>query len=158
MKKLLAACLLCSATWVTLGQGRATMSSPVIRTSKEVVFMIVKFSDFQPGNSYRIGLGGNGADFNGAEIELTVGEQAGSSTLSNFEQGNTSGWWGVDSIQVRGYQLGDSVAPDQELQMNIKLPLALAQQAGKIYLFVSRKYGENLWYLEDGIELTGQHW
>ncbi len=158
MKKLLIACLLCTTTWVTLGQGRATMSSPVVRTTDGVVFMIVSFSDFQSGNQYKLGLGGNGVDLAGVEIEMTVGEEDGDFLLSSFEQKNTSSWWGVDSIQVRGYELVDSAPAGQRLQLNIKLPLELANAAGKLYLFVSQKYGEDLWYLVDGIELTDQHW
>jgi hypothetical protein len=158
MKNLVAACLIWSLASVALGQGRVAMSSPIIRSKEKSLFLVVSFSDFQPGSSYQLGIGSNGVDLTSAKIELTLGSQLSSSPLVSFEQGNTQGWWGTNSIQVRGYQLGTSVGPGQKITMSVQIPIELADQAKKLYLFVSRDYGENLWYLEDGIELTDQYW
>ena len=158
MKNFVAALLIWSLTLVALGQGRVAMSSPIIRNKEGRLFLIVSFSDFQPGSSYQLGIGSNGVDLTSAKVELTSEGQLSNIQLVSFEQGNTQGWWGVSSIQARGYRPGKSVGPGQKLTMSVQMPTELADQAKKLYLFVSREYGENLWYLEDGIELGDQYW
>lgn len=158
MKNLVAAFLIWSLTLVALGQGRVAMSSPVIRSKEGSLFLVVNFSDFQSGGSYQLGIGSSGVDLTSAQIELVADNALGNVQLVSFEQGNTQGWWGISSIQVRGYQLGTSVGPGQKLTMSVQMPIGLADQAEKLYLFVSRDYGENLWYLEDGVELTDRYW
>lgn len=158
MKNLVAAFLIWNLTLIALGQGRVAMSSPVIRSKEGSVFLVVNFSDFQPGSSYQIGIGSTSVDLTSAKIELVVDSRLSNAQLASFEQGNTQGWWGVSSIQVRGYRLGTSVGPGQKLTLSVQMPIGLADQAGKLYLFVARDYGEELWYLEDGIELNNRYW
>jgi hypothetical protein len=143
-----------------MGQDSATMSAPVVRTAEGQVVFTTRLQDFVAGNKYRIGIGGVGASAPDAEIELELGETALGKSAADFTQGYTSHWWGMDELKSRGVTLAASDLPGKgkELTFRVKLAREAADNFEKLYIFVSRDYGGNTWYLEDGVELDQSYW
>ena len=161
MTKLTRILLLCLPSSVFLyAQDRASMTSPVINTSKDEVIFSTEVSSFVPGADYRLGLGSADPKLTTVKIELLKNEEAVANTLVSFVQEHTSGWWDVDKVSVRGFVLGRDELPakGEKLRLRVTLSREQADQFKKLYVLVARKYGENLWYLEDGVELTDSHW
>jgi len=143
-----------------VAQGSATMSAPVVRTAEGQVVFTTHLQDFVSGNKYRIGIGGVGSSAPDATIELELGDTALSKSATDFTQGFTSHWWGVDELKSRGVSLeaSDLPSPGQQLTFRVKLSREAADNFEKLYIFVSRDYGGSTWYLEDGVELDQSYW
>lgn len=142
-----------------LAQDRVSMSAPVIRTGMEEISISARFQGLAPERSYRIGVGVKG-QFPEAKIELARGDASFPVPLTDFVQGHTSNWWGVEQLSARGFQIeGSSVGgPAEELVLRISVPRAETDRLDNIYLFISRSYGTDTWYLEDGADLDESYW
>lgn len=143
-----------------VAQDRATMSAPIIRSTPDGVSFTVRFQNFAEGRSYRVGFGSQGEQAPNVTLELLKEEQAFAQSPISFAQGNTSGWWGVEQVASRGYALGPEGLPDPEeaLTFRVTMPRDVADRYEKLYLFVSRNYGSDRWYMEDGSEIDKTDW
>ncbi len=140
-------------------QGRATMETPVIRGMVDKVTFSTRFSDFAAGSEYRIGVGGAKATLNGLEMELSS-EDSGvlSHPTVSFTQGYTSSWWSVDEVRAEGFLFEKSTLDGKTLTLRVEVPRDAAESAGRIFVFVAKKYSPTTWYLEDGAALTSEYW
>ena len=160
MKKSAALLVFIALFGSSFGQ-RASMSPPLIRTGEDTAHITVNFSSFSAGNSYRLGIGCAVGDLASAKLELIEGDSQLDLPVRTFQQGqNTEQWWGVNKLNVRGYLLdGDTVpATGAKLRLRVQVPLAVANEKGKLFLFVAREYAEGIWYLEDGMPIEEKHW
>ncbi len=160
MKKSAALLVFIALFGLSFGQ-QASMSSPVIKTKDSTVHLIVIFSSFSAGNSYRLGIGCAAGDLADAKLELVEDDSEVELPVKTFQQGhNTEQWWGVKKLNVRGYVLnGDTVpATEARLRLSIEVPLTVANEKGRLFLFVAREYAEGIWYLEDGMPIEKKHW
>ena len=116
--------------------------------------------NFAPSSRYRIGLGIPGDVTPDVTLELHENETAVSKEPVDFIQKNTNHWWGVPQIAARGFALSASelAGEGKELVFRMSIPRESAEKAGKLYIFISRDYGANTWYLEDGSELDESNW
>ncbi len=143
-----------------LAQTSATMSAPIIRSAEGAVRFSVRFSNFVPNSRYRIGIGIRGDKTPDVTLELLENEAAVSKDPVNFVQKNTNHWWGIPQLSVRGFAFSASelAGEGREFVFRMSLPRESADKAGKLYIFVSRDYGAETWYLEDGSELDESNW
>jgi hypothetical protein len=143
-----------------LAQDRASMEAPVIKSDPESVTVMVRISDFTANESYRLGLGVAEGDLSKAKIGLQRDGQPLNLEVVEFKQGFTSSWWSVAELSVWGFYLDGPNLPaaGQSVAMSVEIPRSDAEKAGKFYVFVAKKYGGSVWYLEDGTELSGQDW
>jgi hypothetical protein len=147
---------MCFAT--VIGQG-VTMGSPVVRMVESNVLINVRVESFNAGDKYRIGLGVAGEAAIPAEMTFTkgggpVGE------VSEFTQGFTAHWWHVDQLMCRGFELTGDMVPmeGEEGTLQMSIPKTCLEGRENIYIFVSKDYGSDTWYLEDGSELDKSFW
>ena len=143
-----------------LGQ-QASMSRPVVKTQQDTVHIIVSFSSFSPGQVYRLGIGCTVGDLEGATLELIDENLQESLPVRTFRQGhNTRQWWDVEEINVKGYVLeGDALpAGEGRLRLTAEIPLTLANEKDRLFLFVARQYAQDVWYLEDGTPIEKADW
>jgi hypothetical protein len=143
----------------SMEENRASMEAPVVRGTEEGVTIAVRFTGFAAGDSYRIGLGA-AAPISSATLELKVAGQPLQAQTVEFSQGYTKTWWGMEELKVSGFVMkGDQLPSGGDLLgLKVTIPRADADKAGKVYVFVAKKYGENIWYLEDGVELSSSDW
>jgi hypothetical protein len=143
-----------------LAQESATMTAPIIRTAEGAIRLSVHFSNFVQGNRYRIGFGIPGEVTPDVTLELLENEAAVSKDPVDFVQKNTNHWWAIPQLAARGFAFSPSEigTEGKEFVMRVSVPRELAEKAGKIFLFVSRDYGADTWYLEDGSELNESNW
>jgi hypothetical protein len=143
-----------------LAQASASMTAPIIRSAEGSIRMSVHFTNFAPSSRYRIGLGIPGDVTPDVTLELHENETAVSKEPVDFIQKNTNHWWGVPQIAARGFALSasDLAGEGKELVFRMSIPRESAEKAGKLYIFISRDYGANTWYLEDGSELDESNW
>ena len=135
MKKSAALLVFIALFGSSFGQ-RASMSSPVIKTKDSTVHMMVSFSSFSAGNSYRLGIGCAVGDLAAAKLELIEDDSQLDLPVRTFQQGhNTEQWWGVNKLNVRGYLLdGDTVsATGARLRLSVQVPLAVAKEKGQTF-------------------------
>ena len=146
-------------TFSALGQDRVEMSSPVIRTTVEDIILSVDLTDFTAGNSYRLGFGTAKGQIK-ARLQLTKGTEDVPFPKMDFVQGHTSTWWQVPQISARGWSLEGANLPKagERLTFRVLISRADAKEITKIYLLISRSYGPDLWYLEDGVEMDQSMW
>lgn len=146
-------------TFPALGQDRVTMSSPVIRTTVDDIILSVDLTDFSAGNSYRLGFGAAKGPIK-ARLQLVKGTEDVPIPMMDFVQGHTSSWWEVPQISARGWSLkGDNLpGPGERLTFRVMISRADAKEITKVYLLISRSYGPELWYLEDGVEMDQSMW
>lgn len=135
------------------------MSAPIIRGSPEEVSVTAQFTDLNPTHNYRLGVGST-EKIQGLKIELLKDNNVVSRPLTEFQQGHANHWWGISSVHAHGFALQgeDLNPPGTTYTLRISIPRAEANRLGKIYLLVSRRYSPELWYLEDGTELSRGHW
>jgi hypothetical protein len=152
--------LLLGPSVLLLAQDSAAMSPPVIRTTGDEVVFITQVQDLVPGNSYRLGIACAGSSALEATLELRIGDELFASPEVEFTQEYTSHWWGVDKLKTKGFELKASDLPDagQVLTFRVAVPREIADKHEKLYIFVSRDYGNNTWYPEDGVELDQSYW
>ena len=146
-------------TFPVLGQDRVTMTSPVIRTTVDDIILSVDLTDFTAGNSYRLGFGAAKGQIK-ARLQLVKGTEDVPVPQVDFVQGHTSSWWEVPQISVRGWSLEGANLPEpgERLTFRVMISRADAKEITKVYLLISRSYGPDLWYLEDGVEMDQSMW
>jgi hypothetical protein len=146
-------------TFPVLAQDRATMTSPIIRTTVDDIILSVDLSDFSTGNSYRLGFGAEKGQIP-ARLELVKGTEPVPIEQMDFVQGHTSSWWEIPQISARGYSLSGTGLPKsgETLTFRVKISRADAKEISKVFILISRSYGPELWYLEDGVELDQSMW
>ena len=147
---------MCFAT--VLGQG-VTMSSPVVRIVEGSVMISLRMETFNAGDKYRIGVGVAGETALPVEMTFTKGADSFGET-TEFTQGFTAHWWNVDQIICTGLELSGDMLPAEggEGAVQIAIPRSSLENKEKIYIFVSKDYGSETWYLEDGSELDKSFW
>lgn len=145
-------------TFPVLGQ-RVEMSSPVIRTTVDDIILSVDFTGFTSGNSYRIGFGAAKGQVK-ARLQLVKGTEDVPIPQMEFDQGHTDSWWSVPKISARGWSLEGADLPKagERLTFRVMIARADAKEISKVYLLISRDYGGDLWYLEDGVEMDQSMW
>lgn len=145
-------------TFPLLAQDRASMEAPVIKTSPESVVVMARISDFTGGENYRVGVGVASGSLSSAKISAIRDGNTVSLDLVDFKQGFTSSWWSVDELASKGFYLSGNSIPtgDSMISLRVEIPKADADKLDKLYVFVAKKYGGSVWYLEDGTELSGQ--
>ena len=140
--------------------GQAVMSAPVLRTSPEEIRFTARFSDFNAGEDYRIGVGTAGETIQGATIELVKDTTVLPNKLVTFEQGFAKLWFKVDKISVQGFVLPPSKLPaeGEALLLRVVVPRAEADRLKRMFVILAKKYGPTRWYIEDGAEMTDTDW
>lgn len=155
----LSAFLLVGAGAISPAQNRASMESPVIKGEADVIKVSTRFKDFSATGDYRIGVGGEKNDLTGVQLELWAEDGiAVSAPMVDFTQGYTSSWWQVDEVRAKGFVFPESSLPGKVLTLRVTVPRADADAAGRIFVFVAKKYGPTTWYLEDGTALKQEYW
>lgn len=145
-----------------MSQDRASMSSPVVRSTGEEVVISARFQNFVPGNNYRIGVGVARDQLPDLKVEL-LGDDA-TASLDNpsidFVQGHTQNWWKVSQLVSRGYQISRTEAsePAGALTLRFTMTRDEADELDKLFVFICRNYGGETWYLEDGTEIDQSSW
>ncbi len=131
------------------GQDRAVMTAPMVRSVEGVVTVVTQFSGFQADRTYRIGIGVESPPPPNMEIQLhRDGRSIGQ--MTEFQQAYVSHWWNVDQVAARGFVLRGSDLAGGELTLEIKIQKDELSRSGNLYLFISRDYGLDRFYLEDG--------
>lgn len=161
--KLLLLILIAAATLVltvSLAAQSATMSAPIVRTAEGQVIFTVRVENLEEGNQYRLGLGFPTDTAPEATVELSIEDSPVNLSPASFAQDNTSNWWGVSKLASRGFNLTPSDLPRQgeALTFRASVPKDTADQFEKLFIFISRDYGSNTWYLIDGSELSNSYW
>jgi len=160
MKKLVVVILFLSIGAFLSGQDRATMSAPVIRAMPEGVTFSASFTDFSTGGDYRLGLAAAGGKLLGTKVELLKNGTALQLQPSDFDQNYTSNWWNVPKVLVHGYSLSGSNVPAKTDKVTLRVTVSKEEldKHKKVYMLIARKYGEGVWYLEDGVEMNETNW
>lgn len=161
MKKLVVVALAFSSFLFLAAQDRATMSPPVIRAMPEGnVSFSAQFSDFAPNGEYRVGFGPATGKLAGLKLEVLKDGTAISLPMASFDQGYASNWWNISKVALQGFQVAGGNLPDKsgKLTLRVTVPKAELDKVKKVYLLVSRKYGEDVWYIEDGTEMDESYW
>lgn len=141
-----------------MAQVGASMTAPVVRNKEGQVIITTRISSFTAGGKYRIGIGCASASAPGARVEaMENGTNPLALETKTWTQKNTKDWWQVEPIQSTGFFLGPSNLPEQIL-FRITIPKKAADQYDILYIFVSKDYGSETWYLEDGVELEKKYW
>jgi hypothetical protein len=160
MRRSILIALLClSFPWSGLGQGRATLTSPVLKAETDTITFTTRFSSFVDGNDYRIGVGTTGEELVGAQFELSQGGSALSKELFSFRQGFATAYFNVDEIQVQGYFFPSAELPagDEQLTLKVILPRSEAEKAERLFIIVTKQFGPDTWYIMDGAEINNSH-
>ncbi len=137
---------------------RVSMDAPVVRVAPDEVSVSARFSQFESGGEYRLGVGASG-DLAGLTITLDRDGSTVDANLSSFDQPQS--WWSdAGQLKAKGFLLEDSELPaaGAALSMKVTLPRTSADAAGAFFIFVAKRYGPNTWYLEDGAEINESHW
>ncbi len=161
MKRFILVALLClSFPWSGLGQGRASLTSPVLKAERDTITFTTRFADFLDGSDYRIGVGVVGEELDGAQFELTQGDSALSKELFSFRQGFATAYFNVDEIQVQGFFFPSAELPPagEELTLKVSVPRSAAEVAQRIFIIVTKQFGPDTWYIMDGAEINDSHW
>ena len=161
MRRFLFVTFLClSFPWSGLGQGRATLSSPVLKTEPDAIIFTTRFSSFVAGNDYRIGVGTTGDELAGAQFELSKDGSPVSRELFSFRQGFSSAYFNVDEIQVQGFFLPSSDLPaaEEEITLKVIVPRSAAEKAKRLFIIITKQFGPDTWYIMDGAEINDSHW
>ena len=161
MRRFILVAVLClSFPWSGLGQGRASLTSPVLKTEPDQIIFTTRFADFLDGNDYRIGVGAVGEVLDGAQFELSQGGSPLSKELFSFRQGFASAYFSVDEIQVQGFFFPSSELPpgEERLTLKVTVPRSAAEKAQRIFIIVTKQFGPDTWYIMDGAEINNSHW
>lgn len=142
---------------------RASMESPIIKSTPDAISFTANFSQLDPNGTYRIGVGASGTHIEGAQLALQTSQGAALPVKPRgFKQGHASSWWGVSEIAAQGFDLVDPLISQAagRFVLRFQVPRSVIDrlQVKSIYVFVAKKYGPETWYLEDGAELSDQYW
>jgi len=161
MKKLLVVTVVLSSFLFVAAQDRAVMSAPVIRAMPEGnVSFSAQFSDFASNGEYRVGFGPANGKLEGIKLELLKDGNPVSLQETSFEQGYASNWWNISKVSVQGFHLTGPNVPqqNQKLTFRVTVPKTELDKHKKVYMLIARKYGEDVWYIEDGAEMDETFW
>jgi hypothetical protein len=142
-------------------QDRATMSAPVIRAVPEGnVTISAQFADMSANGEYRVGFAIPTGKVPGIKLELLKDGTPVNLPVMDFEQGYCANWWGISKVSAQGFVVLGSAIPgkDQKLTLRVTAPKTELDKYKKAYLLVSRKYGTDVWYIEDGSEMDESYW
>lgn len=142
---------------IGFAQQRAEMSEPLVAREGENVVLRVSLQKLAPGGQYRIGVGA-AQEVPSGDMELLAGKQNSGAIASNFTQGFTAHWWNVDKLQAQGFIIESDQFAGNSLTFRAVIGKEHLDKLGQVFVFIARKYGENTWYLEDGVELNQSHW
>ncbi len=147
-------------TWSLLGQGRVSMTAPVLKAETEQISFTTRFSDFVAGSDYRLGVGTTGDKIEGAEFELSKDNAPLSTELISFTQGFASAYFEVEEISVQGFSFPSTDLPGagEEVAMKVTIPRAEAERLERIFIVVTKQFGPDRWYIMDGGEINSTHW
>ncbi len=139
---------------------RAVMSTPILKTSPDEISVTTSFSGFEPESEYRIGIGMVGQPSEKVQLNLLKNDNRVSKSVEAFNQGYTSTWFEVDSVQLQGFRVAGPDLPgsDGRLTLKITLPRDEADRLGKFFIIVAKNYGSDTWYVEDASEVNETHW
>jgi len=161
MKKLVLVALVLSSFLFLAAQDRASMSPPVIRAMPEGnVSFSAQFSEFAANGEYRVGFGPATGKLAGLKLEILKDGEAINVPMASFDQGYASNWWNISKVAIQGFQISGNTIPAKsgKLTLRVTVPKAELDKVKKVYILVSRKYGEDVWYIEDGTELDESYW
>ena len=151
--------------WVILtaslvGQDRVSLAPPILKGEPDQISFTTRFSTFNSGSDYRLGVGTTGDEIEGIEIELSQGGTILSKKQASFSQGYASAYFEVEEIQVQGFLFPSSDLPAQgeEVAMKVTIPRAEADRVGRLFIIVSKQFGPDRWYIMDGAEINDSHW
>ena len=152
--------ILIALMFFAAAQERASMSSPVLRRAEGELIITTHFSAFIPGEAYRIGFGVTRGKLRGAKLEVSKNDTPLKNEVVEFVQDYTAVWWNVDQIMVEGFLLAPQDLPKEGAPITLRLtmPRAEADKLERIYVFVARRYGPKLWYIEDGTDIAKSDW
>ena len=136
------------------------MSTPTLRASAEEIRFRTRFSNFSKGESYRLGVGTASAQVENIKIKLLRGETILPNKLVNFQQGYTKSWFEVDKILVQGFVFTSDETPAQseELTLLVTVSRDEADKQKRFFLILAKEYGPDVWYVQEGAELTDSLW
>jgi len=143
-----------------VGQGRVSLSAPILKGEPDQISFTTRFSGFVSGSDYRLGVGTTGEDIEGIEVELTQGDTPLSKTRASFRQGFASAYFEVEEILVQGFLFPSSDLPGQgeEVAMKVTIPRTEADSLERIFIIVAKQFGPDRWYIMDGAEINDSHW
>ena len=158
--RVLAICLWVTCTGSLVGQVRASMSPPILKTGPEEISFTTRFSHFAGGSDYRLGVGTTGDEMNNAKFELSKGDTVLSKELVSFRQGFASAYFEVDRILVQGFLFSSDDLPDEgeEITLKVTIPRAEAEKLKRLFIIIATQFGPDRWYIMDGGEINESHW
>lgn len=161
MRRFVLVTFLCvSFPWSLLGQGRASLSAPVLKAEPEGITFTTRFSQFVSGNDYRIGVGTDGEEITDAQFELSQGDSVLSKELFSFRQGFAKAYFNVEEILVRGFFFPASELPaaGEQLTLKVTMPRTEADRLKRLFIIITKQFGPDTWYIMDGAEINDSHW
>ena len=152
--------LLYSLSSVALAQDSVSMNAPVIKSTDDEVVLMATFTGFDRSKDYRIAVGVEKGSMNGFELDVRKNGEAIQLPPTSFTQGFTASWWGVPELKSTGFAVtADNISGmEDRITLRIKVAKSSANELGKIYVFASRKYGPQAWYLADGSYAEQADW
>ena len=137
------------------------MSAPVIRAAPDGnVTFTAQFSEMAQTGEYRLGFAVPSGKISGAKLELLKNGNPVNLPLMDFEQGYCANWWGLTKVSAQGFVVLGNAIPGKEekLTLRVTVPKVEMDKYKKVFLLVSRKYGTDVWYIEDGSEMDESFW
>ena len=137
------------------------MSAPVIRAAPEGnVTITAQFSEMAQTGEYRLGFAVPTGKVESVKLELLKDGTAVNLPVMDFEQGYCANWWGLTKVSAQGFVVLGSAIPGKEekLTLRVTVPKAELDKFKKVFMLVSRKYGTDVWYIEDGSEMDESFW
>ncbi len=143
-----------------MGQGRVSLSAPILKAEADQISFTTRFSSFVSGSDYRLGVGTTGDEIEGIEFELTQGDTPLSKKLASFHQGFASAYFEVEEILVQGFFFPSTELPGEgeEVTMKVTIPRTEVERLGRVFIIVTKQFGPDRWYNMDGAEINDSHW
>ncbi len=133
----------------------ATMSVPVIRSAAETIAISTRLTEFADV-AHRVGVSCGACDLSQIKIELTVDGGVAQNADQNFSQGTSKMWFGVEPLESRGFFFEGK--PGENLALKVELPRQVADEGGPFYIFASKNFGQNIWYIVAGEAIRKGDW
>lgn len=133
----------------------ATMSVPVIRSGVETIAITTRLTEFAD-EAHRVGVSCGNCDLSQIKIELTVDGGPVRSAGQNFSQGTSRIWFGVEPLESRGFFFDGK--PGENLVLKVEVPRQIADEGGPFYLFASKNFGKDIWYIVAGESIRQSDW
>ncbi len=142
------------------GQGRVSLSAPILKGEPDQISFTTRFSSFVSGSDYRLGVGTTGDKIEGIEVELTQGDTPLSKKQASFRQGFATAYFEVEEILVQGFLFPATDLPGEgeEVAMKVTIPRSEADRLKRLFIIVAKQFGPDRWYIMDGAEINDSHW